>query len=76
MSYALWHQPAYGAGLRSPDRYYPRHATTRPPRRRRSRRRLGSTVSALLAGLAGRGATDALAAPGPRATASTAVERA
>ncbi len=38
MSYAIWHQPEYGAGLRSPDRPEDRHTRTRPPRRPLGRR--------------------------------------
>ncbi len=73
MSYALWHQPTYGEALRAPDRAHDGHRTRLP--RRRTGRRLRIAVLALVAGLLGSGATDALAASGPTTIASTPVDR-
>jgi hypothetical protein len=70
VSYAIWHQPEYGAGLRSPDRAEDRH-TTHGPRRRRPR----LTVLAVVAALLGLGATDALTASGPATGSCTPVDR-
>ena len=70
MSYAIWHQPEYGAGLRSPDRAHDRYRTSRP--RRRGPR---ITILTLVAGLSGLGATDALTASGPTTTWSAPADR-
>lgn len=77
MSYAMWHQPTYGEGLRSadPDKEFHRRRLGRRRPRRRVRVPAVVVALALVAGLLGPGATDVLAASGPSTMAHTPVDR-